>query len=559
MKKILFSWFMVSSMLLSFAFGESEEEMKKEFKRLNSERTQTEELISFLKKTGKATETETGNILATDPKDKEVAKILKRENEAREKQFELIVELQSKTDSEVRAAFAAKMGVVKRDNIQIELRIHGSNTVGEKLTPDLVREWLVLRGATDVSMKRNGVLTQFVYRDSTLDTNWKSVEIAAHGTSTAFINDDVYPNVGLAGGFCDIGMASRPAKAEEVEAIIKAGHGDIRKEGSVFPVAVDGLAIFTHQAREIPSLTVAQVAAIFSGEISNWSELGGQNEAIVLYTRDNHSGTYDSFDSKVLKPLSKKLSAQAKRIESSSELVRSCAADPAGIGFVGLAYVTSSINLIPISASTETRPLMASRLTIKSLDYPLSRLLYFYAPAKRSELASDYLDFIMSDRGQAVVDNSGLIGQGRALESDVREADLLKNTLLQDSGVADGYKKIIQNADRRDSFANVRFETGQLTPDVNSRQNLRRLASFLASGDNDKATIVCIGFADDQGADSGNLEVSESRAKAVADFLSRLGVRSVETAGFGEKMPVADNKTADGRAANRRVEIWLRR
>jgi len=61
------------------------------------------------------------------------------------------------------------------------------------------------------------------------------------------------------------------------------------------------------------------------------------------------------------------------------------------------------------------------------------------------------------------------------------------------------------------------------------------------------------------GAAASNQQVSTSRAEAVASFLATLGVRNVETAGFGSAMPVADNNTADGRAANRRVEIWLRR
>lgn len=549
----------ISLFSLASAFGATKEELKQEFAKINQERNLRAELVSFLKKSGKARETENGTLAAANDQDAELKQSVARENKDRERQFAIIAELQEKPEEEVRAAFALKMGVSKKEKITAVLKIHGSNTVGEKLAPELVREWLTLRGAADVSMKKNGVLTQFVFRDSPRDPEWKSVEIAAHGTSTAFVHDRTYPEVGLAGGFCDVGMASRPAKKEEAEAIAKAGLGDIRNEGCVFPAAVDGLAIFCHQSRQIPSLTVAQVAAIFSGEITSWSELGGANEPITLYTRDSHSGTYDSFDAKVLKPLSKKLSPGAKRYESSTELVRDCSADPTGIGFVGLAYASASINLIPISASAETRPLMASRLTIKSLDYPLARLLYFYAPVKRSALAGDYLDFVMSDRGQQVVDQVGLIGQGRAQAGDVRDADLLKSAMLQDPLVSAGYKKIIQNADRRDTFANVRFDSGELTPDVNSRQNLRRVANFLASPGNENVGVVCIGFADNQGNDASNMEVSKSRAEAVAAFLSSLGVRNAQTAGFGEAMPVADNNTPDGRSANRRVEIWLRR
>ena len=562
MKRRLFPIFLLfCATLLSAApvRGATQEELRQEFTRINQERNLRTELVNFLKKSGKALETEDGTLAASDVNDAELKQSVARENKDRERQFEIIAELEGKPEADVRAAFALKMGVTKKDAITPVLRIHGSNTVGEKLAPELVREWLAFRGATDVSMKKNGVLTQFVFHDSPRDKEWKSVEIAAHGSSTAFVSDPTYPNVGLAGGFCDVGMASRPAKPEEADAVMQAGLGDIRQEGSVFPAAVDGLAVFCHQSRQIPALTIAQIAAIFSGEITNWSQLGAADGPITLYARDAHSGTFDSFEAKVLKPCAKKLSPAAKRYESSSELVRDCSSDPSGIGFSGLAYANATINLIPVSASEDTRPLMASRLTIKSLDYPLARLLYFYAPVKRSAVAGEYLDFVMSDRGQQVVDRTGLIGQGRALAGDVREADTLKATLLQDPKVAADYKKLIREADRRDTFANVRFDSGELTPDVNSRQNLRRLANFLASAGNENIRVVCLGFADNKGAAASNQHVSISRAEAVASFLATLGVRNVETAGFGSAMPVADNNTADGRAANRRVEIWLRR
>jgi len=545
--------------LITSAFGASQDELRSEFTKINQERTRRSELINFFKKTAKVRETENGTLVAADPKDTELKQSVETENAARERQFTIIAELQGTPEQEIRTAFALKMGVTKKETITPVLRIHGSNTVGEKLAPELVREWLASRDAADVSMKKSGVFTQFVFRDSARDQEWKSVEILAHGTSTAFQQDQTYPEVGLAGGFCDIGMASRQVKDQEAEAIIQAGLGDIRKEGGVFPIAVDGLAIFCPQLRQLPSLTVAQVAAIFSGEITNWSELGGADQPITLYARDAHSGTYDSFESKVLKPLSKKLSPQAKRYESSSELVRDCASDPSGIGFVGLAYVNTSVTVIPISASAETRPLIANRLAIKSLDYPLARLLYFYAPTKRSALTGEYLDFAMSDRGQQVVDRVGLIGQGKAQASDVNEADSLKKALLQDERIPADYRKIIETADRRDTFANIRFDSGELTPDANSRQNLRRLSNFLASPGNENAKVICIGFADNKGSDASNLQTSKSRAEAVAAQLSSLGVRDVRTAGFGEAMPVADNHTTEGRAANRRVEIWLQR
>ncbi len=532
---------------------------KEEFRELNNSRNLRSELVKFLKGSGKLRETADGTLISTVEGDPAVESAMVAENRDRLRQFEILADSEDRDSATVAKEFAVRMGGsgVAAPPVRV-LTFNGSNTIGASLAPELVRAWLEYRGAVEITHQREGTETAFTYRDHPRDAQWKSIVLAAHGSSTAFTADETYPETGLAGGFCDIGMSSRPIKSNEIDIIAASGKGRLEMANTEFPVAVDGVAIIRHPDVPVTKLTLAQVTAIFSGGATRWSEFGGPDQPIRVYSRDFHSGTYDSFNEKVLKPADVKLREDAQLFEDSGELVRSVAADPLGIGFVGLAYVNSTVAQVAVQAAADTRPLMATRLTIKTLDFPLSRLLYLYAPLKRSKAASDFLDFAMSDRGQEAVDRTGLIGQGKPIATDIAEVDGYKESLLADPAVPSDYKELIRNADRRDSMANIRFASGRTEPDVNSQANLQRLAGALA----ELATpveVLCIGFTDSRGSVKANMTTSAERSRAAAGFLTTLGVTNVTAHGFGEAMPVADNDNEPGRAANRRVEIWIRR
>src|SRR5262249_33774155 len=136
------------------------------------------------------------------------------------------------------------------------------------------------------------------------DTQPKAIEIHAHGSTTAFID--------LKGGACDIGMASRKITTKEVDDL-RPLLGDLSSNASEHVLALDGLAVVVHQTNSVKTLTVTQVAAIFAGEITNWSQVGGASGAITLYARDDKSGTFEFFRDHVLKKHGKSLAAQAKR------------------------------------------------------------------------------------------------------------------------------------------------------------------------------------------------------------------------------------------------------
>lgn len=170
------------------------------------------------------------------------------------------------------------------DNSDVVLRIHGSNTVGEKLSPQLVEGFLRSRGAMQVAVVAGAsdvettILASLPGRQKSL-----AVEIHAHGSSTAFADLD--------GGTADIGQSSRRVKPDEV-AKLSPRLGDLSRPGSAHVLALDGLAIIVHPQNRLSSLSIEQVAGLFAGRIKDWSEIGGAKGPVHLYARDDVSGTW---------------------------------------------------------------------------------------------------------------------------------------------------------------------------------------------------------------------------------------------------------------------------
>ena len=548
---------LIMAVVISFAYADVQVE---EFASLKKSRESRKALISYLKSTTTAVETASGLLRASSEAPAEAVRMVEEENEDRERMFTIIASMQNQSKAEVAKQFAVRMGVdVTAQQLVTTMRIHGSNTVGATLAPELVKSFLAKQGYTNISIERDGVEAQITYKRQG-KKELGVVEIKAHGSSTAFNETDANKQVGLYGKYCDIGMASRPIKDKERVKLSDAGLGDMRTAACEFPIALDGVAVILNRSNPLKSLTVEQVAELFAGKITNWKQLGGPDQPVRVYARDEQSGTWDTFKSRVLKPYKMSLTNKnVKRFEDSSLLVRNVAANPGGIGFTGLAYVDSSVKGLAVQAGKDARPFQATRLTVKTQDYPLARLLYFYLPIEANQISRDLVKYVMSNDGQEVVDRVGLIGQGLSTKRDRSNADALKEELLSDPTIPQRYKDLIVDANRQNTQANIRFVRGSNEPDINSVNNLDRLASYLANSGNEGLTVILVGFADSVGNKGANLRLSQKRANSVRELLESKGVTNIVATGFGEAMPVADNGSESGRAKNRRVEIWLKR
>src|SRR5690606_2405659 len=190
------------------------------------------------------------------------------------------------------------------------LRIQGSNTIGAALAPALV-EGLLRKQGFDALVRQPGAEeNELILLARTPDGQQVRMTIAAHGSSTGFR--------ALREGRADLAAASRPARDSEVQAL--AGRSDLRSAVAEQVIAIDGLAIIVHPTNPLRSLTIDQLAALFSGKLRNWRQVGGEDAPVRLYARDDRSGTFDTFNELVLAPRGDALAATAQRFESNDRL-----------------------------------------------------------------------------------------------------------------------------------------------------------------------------------------------------------------------------------------------
>lgn len=411
-------------------------------------------------------------------------------------------------------------------------RVHGSNTVGEKLTPRLVESYLMARGATDIKTEQGKVPAEKAV-SAQLNGRIEFIEIHAHGSSTAFTD--------LLQGSAELGMSSRRIKDQERELLLGKS-GDLTEPGSEHIIGLDGLAIITNTDNPVAQLSIPQLVKIFSGEVTNWSELGGKDLPITLYARDENSGTWDSFKSMVLDPAKAVLSLTAKRFESSTLLSDSVAKDAGAIGFIGLPYVRRA-KLLAISTTKTSKAILPTHFTVSTEDYPLARRLYFYLPQKNiSTEAEEFVKFSATERGQSIVEDIGLVSQN------IKTGQPFNNNFYPEE------MRALTARSQRLSI-NFRFKDGSDELDTKGISDLDRLVKYVEI--NSPKRVQLFGFSDTEGDKAQNVELSLRRAKVVEQHLIARGIYPLVARGMGEEAPLASSKTEEGRRMNRRVEVWI--
>ena len=411
-------------------------------------------------------------------------------------------------------------------------RVHGSNTVGEKLTPRLVESYLMARGATDIKTAQGKLPTEKAV-SAQLNGRIEFIEIHAHGSSTAFAD--------LLQGTAELGMSSRRIKAQERDLLLSKT-GDLTESGSENIIGLDGLAIIIQSNNPLGQLSIPQLVKIFSGAVTNWSELGGKDIPITLYARDENSGTWDSFKSIVLDPAKATLAPTAKRFESSTELSDLVAKDEGAIGFIGLPYVRRA-KLLAISTTKTSKAILPTHFTVSTEDYPLARRLYFYLPQKNiNSDAEDFVKFTTAERGQSIVEDIGLVSQN------IKTGQPFNNNFYPEE------MRSLTVRSQRLSI-NFRFKDGSDELDTKGISDLDRLVKYVEA--NAPKRVQLFGFSDTEGDKTQNLELSLRRAKVVEQQLIARGIYPLVARGMGEEAPLASSKSEEGRRMNRRVEVWI--
>ncbi len=435
--------------------------------------------------------------------------------------------------------------------------IHGSNTIGAQLMPALIEgfaETIGARVVKRVSDNPEEVEIELLGSDG---KKLSIIDLRSHGSGTSF--------PALARGEAQIGMSSRSIKDKELTFMDLAGFLGMASPGREHILALDGLLVIVSPENPMASVSSVDLARVFAGEISDWAELGLAPGRINLYARDDKSGTYDTFNSLVLKPAKRKISPQARRFESNAELSDAVASDPLGIGFTGIAYQRNSKALaIGSGCGIVHKP---STFSVKTEEYPLSRRLFLYTtPNLTAPHGKQLLDFALSEDAQDIIVDVGFIDQTAdrlpfSQQGDRLAAALGANLDSFDMSLMREATAQLSNAERLSTT--FRFRSGSSELDNKALQDIGRLASLIERNAAAGRRLLLIGFADSYGPFEENRRLSLVRARTVRSAIQAVSGRDLskdelQTLGFSEIMPVACNDTDRGRALNRRVEVWLR-
>ncbi|AKU92078.1 phosphate ABC transporter substrate-binding protein [Vulgatibacter incomptus] len=220
----------------------------------------------------------------------------------------------------------------------------------------------------------------------------KVVQVTGGGSGTGI--------AALINGTTAIANASRPINEKEKTQVLETrGKGAVETK-----IALDGIAIYVHEANPVKELDLEQLAKIYLGKVKNWKEVGGEDSAIVLYGRENNSGTYAYFKEHVLRD--EDFADETQTLPGTAAVVHAVAKDPKAIGYGGIAYGTG-VRAVPVKKEASSAAVEPSMENVTNGSYPISRFLYMYTVGEPTGDAKDFLGFALSEEGQGLATKAG--------------------------------------------------------------------------------------------------------------------------------------------------------
>ena len=209
----------------------------------------------------------------------------------------------------------------------------------------------------------------------------------------------------LINGTTDICAASRDIQEKEL---------NIARQNNVDPVEVvvarDAITVVVNPSNPVNELTVEQIGKIFSGEFTRWSEVGGNDDPIIVLSRESSSGTFVFFQEHVLNKAD--YTRHARFLPGTSAVVQAIETDKFAIGYVGLGFASEAkdkVKALQVKPNEKGMAVSPSEETVISGEYSIARPLYFYTNGKPTGLLKEFIDFCLSEDGQHIVRETGYV------------------------------------------------------------------------------------------------------------------------------------------------------
>ncbi|MEL6521301.1 MAG: phosphate ABC transporter substrate-binding/OmpA family protein [Pseudomonadota bacterium] len=440
--------------------------------------------------------------------------------------------------------------------VSADVKIAGSDMIGLGLMPLLMSGYAnALQAEVTVNNTQTSgeFLANFIAEDGFGD-ELGSILVTSSASEDPFDS--------LLDGSAEIVMASRriaPSKAQELS---NAGLGNMTSPQQEHVVAVDSLVVIVNPSNPLGSASIEDLQRIYSGQVTNWSELGGADLPIMVVEHPNTSDIFDVFKSRIFSGSEPFIIPSAVVVADHNAVAAVVNENPGAIGYVGYAFQrrAKALNFIN-ECGVETAP---DAFSVKTEEYDLQQRLYLYNASSLNEKSSDFLAFTQSEDSDQVVAKAGFVDLGIKVLAQGKESPRAK-ALVRQSG--DAVETLVARAmlaemEEYDRLSTTfRFRTGSTSLDERGLLDMQRLTRFLETKA-EGTRVNVVGFTDDVGSFDSNLALSMGRAdQALRELQSYAGDRlnhiEISTSGFGELSPAACNTADSGRAINRRVEVWI--
>lgn len=255
------------------------------------------------------------------------------------------------------------------------------------------RAWPQESREAPISVKGSDTMVVLVQRWAELFARERpdlAVQVIGGGSGTGL--------AALQNGTAQVAMSSRPASASEREAVERRFGVGLQE----VPVAQDGVTFYVHPSNSINSVTLAQLRAIFLGDLVDWSALGGPRGRIVPYSRESSSGTYQFVKDRLLD--GEDFAAETQTLPGTAAVVNAVAQETRGLGYGGAVFARGVREL---KIETSSGAIAPTADTVRTGAYPLSRKLYFYVRAGPKSAVKAFIDFCLSDEAQKLATSVG--------------------------------------------------------------------------------------------------------------------------------------------------------
>lgn len=447
-------------------------------------------------------------------------------------------------------------GCPKLDGFVAEVNLSGTRLMADVLIPALLQAF----------SDRNGYSLLREVEDDTHSTFVISNDERVIGRFALRASTSSEGFADLIAEEADIALALREPRPREIGLAYSAGFGNLFENRRTRVVAVDGLVAIKATGQPVGSLSLDQLAGVFSGSITNWSALGGEDIGIRLYTPLPDNGLYQAFEDGILAQFEAAVSPGARKQESIEALSDAVAGDLFAIGLTALSQAGNA-EPVPITGNcgSEQRPSLAS---LRNEDYPLTVPLMMFTPPRRLPLlAREFLGFVSSTAADTVIRRAGFVDQSVVASPFKDQGNRLALAIAQagEDVTLSELKRLVDTLRNRERLsATFRFQGGSVDLDPKSREAILRLSRALELGTFDERDLLFVGFSDGAGRAGPNLDLSRRRAEAVLDLVrtaapsADLERVSLNADAFGEALPIACDDTSWERAINRRVEVWVK-